>query len=60
MEFIDREKELESLNRIRELSQQRSMMTFIVGRRRIGKTRLIRESVKGVKYLYFFVSRKEE
>lgn len=60
MEFIDREKELESLSRIRELSQQRSMMTFIVGRRRIGKTRLIREAVKGTKFLYFFVSRKEE
>ena len=32
----------------------------MVGRRRIGKTSLLLESVKGQKYIYFFVSRKSE
>jgi AAA+ ATPase superfamily predicted ATPase len=32
----------------------------MVGRRRIGKTSLLLESVKGRKYLYLFVSRKSE
>jgi AAA+ ATPase superfamily predicted ATPase len=32
----------------------------MVGRRRIGKTSLLLESVKGQKYLYLFVSRKSE
>jgi len=32
----------------------------MVGRRRIGKTSLLLESVKGKKYLYLFVSRKSE
>ncbi len=35
-------------------------MTVITGRRRVGKTRLIKESLAGSVYLYFFVSRKEE
>lgn len=35
-------------------------MTVVVGRRRIGKTRLILESLKGERYLYFFVARKDE
>ena len=35
-------------------------MTFIVGRRRIGKTRLIRQAMLKKKYLYFFIARKEE
>ena len=35
-------------------------MTVLVGRRRIGKTRLISESQKDTRYLYFFVARKEE
>ena len=35
-------------------------MTVITGRRRIGKTRLILESLVGVPHLYFFVSRQDE
>ena len=35
-------------------------MTVLVGRRRIGKTRLVRESLKDQPYLYFFVARKDE
>src|SRR5690606_34502385 len=32
----------------------------IIGRRHIGKTMLITESLQGQKYVYFFVSRKSE
>ena len=35
-------------------------MTVITGRRRVGKTRLIRRSLRGSTFLYFFLSRKEE
>jgi AAA+ ATPase superfamily predicted ATPase len=35
-------------------------MTVITGRRRIGKTRLIMESLQDQPYLYFFIARKEE
>lgn len=35
-------------------------MTIVTGRRRIGKTRLIAESLRNEEYIYFFVARKEE
>lgn len=60
MKFINRERELQRLATIRQASETRSQMTVLVGRRRIGKTRLVRESLKDRPYLYFFVARKEE
>ncbi|MDR2009420.1 MAG: ATP-binding protein [Bacteroidales bacterium] len=60
MKFYDRKKELEILKRNQELSKQSSRFTVMIGRRRIGKTSLLLESVKGQKYLYLFVSRKSE
>jgi len=35
-------------------------MTIVIGRRRIGKTTLLIESVKTRPHLYFFISRKNE
>lgn len=60
MKFYNRIKELEILARTLEQSKKSSCFTVIVGRRRIGKTSLLLESVKGQKYLYLFVSRKSE
>lgn len=60
MKFYNRTQELEVLARILEQSQKNSCFTVMVGRRRIGKTSLLLESVKGQKYLYLFVSRKSE
>jgi len=60
MKFINREKELSLLAQIKKASRQSSKMTVLVGRRRIGKTRLVRESLRDETYLYFFVARKEE
>ncbi|GAB6007662.1 ATP-binding protein [Dysgonomonas reticulitermitis] len=60
MKFYNRIKELEILARTLEQSKKNSCFTVMVGRRRIGKTSLLLESVKGQKYLYLFVSRKSE
>ena len=60
MRFYNRTKELEMLARTLRQSRSSSCFTVMVGRRRIGKTSLLLESVKGQKYLYLFVSRKSE
>lgn len=60
MRFYNRQKELEILKRNLEQSKKNSCFTIMVGRRRIGKTSLLLESVKKQKYLYLFVSRKSE
>jgi AAA+ ATPase superfamily predicted ATPase len=58
--FYGRSTELKSLSAIRELSQRNAQFTLLTGRRRVGKTALIRESLKDERYLYLFVSRKSE
>jgi len=58
MNFFNREKELEHLKKIEDLSLESAKMTIIVGRRRIGKTELVKEAFKDS--LYFFVSKKSE
>lgn len=60
MKFYNREKELELLKKAEQSSYESSFMTFIVGRRRVGKTRLIKEAFKDKKLLYFFVAKKNE
>ena len=60
MKFYDRIKELESLRQMLEQSKKSACFTAMIGRRRIGKTSLVMESVKGERYLYLFVSRKNE
>ncbi|RRS30902.1 MAG: ATPase [Epsilonproteobacteria bacterium (ex Lamellibrachia satsuma)] len=58
MEFYNREKELEYLKKIEQDIQTSAKMTVVVGRRRIGKTKLIKEAYS--KKVYLFVSRKNE
>ncbi len=60
MKFYNREKELKILNKIEESSEASSKLTFIVGRRRIGKTRLIKKAYQQKGLIYLFVSKKEE
>jgi len=60
MKFYDRKTEMEVLNSNLEQSKKSSCFTVMVGRRRIGKTSLLLESFKEQKYLYLFVSRKNE
>ena len=57
MKFYGRTKELEKLSQIASLSRAASHMMVITGRRRVGKTELIRQFSKGRKdVVYFFVS----
>jgi len=58
MKFYNREKELKNLRDIELSSKVSSKMTVIVGRRRIGKTKLIQEAYK--EKVYLFVSKKNE
>jgi len=60
MKFYNRKNELRIMSDIRIRSAQNSQMTVIVGRRRIGKTRLILRSLEREKFLYFFVAKKNE
>jgi len=58
MKFYNREQELKKLHQIEELSKVSSKMSIIVGRRRIGKTSLIKKAYD--KKVYLFVSKKSE
>ncbi len=63
MKFYNREAEIAELQRIRELSFTRnSRMTVVTGRRRIGKTSLIKKALGDdtAPMLYFFTGRKTE
>lgn len=60
MKFYDRKQELALLREINVQSYNSACFTVMVGRRRIGKTSLLLESMKGEKFLYLFVSRKSE
>ena len=61
MKFYDREKELELLKSIKEHSEAEARMTVVVGRRRIGKTSLLKKAVENeATALYLFVTRKSE
>lgn len=60
MKFYDRIDELALLSRTEELAQTTAQMTFVVGRRRIGKTSLLIKATEHSKALYFFVAKKNE
>ena len=60
MKFYNREKELEVLKRANSLKSQKSIMTMLIGRRRVGKTTLTLQNYSNEKVLYFFVSKKNE
>lgn len=60
MKFYDRKKELEILEKNRKQSEKSSLMTTMIGRRRIGKTSLLLKSVEKEKYLYLYVSKDSE
>ncbi len=58
MKFYNRKKELKNLKEIEKLSKKSAKMSVIVGRRRIGKTSLVKEAYS--KRVYLFVSKKNE
>ena len=59
MKFYDREEQLKTLREMRELSYNGySRLTVVTGRRRIGKTTLIKEAYQDEPYVYLFVGKK--
>lgn len=60
MNFYNREKELALLGKTKDLSQEFAQMTFVTGRRRIGKTSLLTRAYAQSDCLYFFVAKKNE
>ena len=60
MKFYDRTQEIARLREIDEVSQEVSQFTVITGRRRIGKTELVKKAYDDREMLYFFVARKAE
>ena len=60
MRFFDRENEFAKLREIEELSKDVAQFTIITGRRRIGKTELVKKFYEGRTMIYFFVARKAE
>lgn len=61
MKFYNREKELDELEKVRQLAfSEHSKLTVLTGRRRIGKTSLIFRSCENTPTLYWFVKRSNE
>jgi AAA+ ATPase superfamily predicted ATPase len=61
MTFYDRENEIALLQKIAENSNNFAQMTLLLGRRRVGKTTLIRNTfLKSNNVVYFFVAKKNE
>lgn len=58
MRFYDRTNELANLSKTFERSRTNAQMTLLIGRRRVGKTTLLKEAYPSA--LYFFVSKKSE
>ena len=60
MKFYNRENELKILKKADRLKSQQSIMTMIIGRRRVGKTALVLQKFSDDVKLYFFLSKKSE
>ena len=60
MKFYNREKELDLLIKADKLKSKKSIMTLLIGRRRVGKTTLALQNYSKEQTLYFFISKKSE
>lgn len=60
MRFFGREKKIEKLRAIRDQSASEAQFTVITGRRRVGKTELVKQAYRGGDFAYLFVSHKSE
>ena len=59
MKFYGRTKEIDILHKIRNNSSEYAQFTVVTGRRRIGKTELIREAFGDSPYLYCPLGRNQ-
>src|SRR3989338_10839536 len=55
MKFVNRKTELNELEHIYRLSQNKLFPVLITGPRRVGKTELAKQFIKNKKHLYFFI-----
>jgi AAA+ ATPase superfamily predicted ATPase len=55
MKFVNRQKELETLNKNYNIGRISTIMIY--GLRRIGKTKLVQKFIKDKPHLYFFVNK---
>ena len=60
MRFFDRDNEISELRNIREVSRETARFTVLTGRRRVGKTELVKQAYSNEPYIYFYVSRKTQ
>lgn len=60
LDFYDRVKELEALEKIDEQSKTSANFTLMTGRRRIGKTSLLKKFIENKKSCYLFTARNSE
>lgn len=60
MKFYDRTQEIILLQQIESRSVGIAQMTTVTGRRRIGKTTLLKNAFEQTPFLYFFVAKKNE
>ena len=58
VQFVDRGGELEELNRL--LGRKSAALVLLYGRRRVGKTRLVQEFLRGKRGLYLYVPNAAE
>ena len=58
--FYDRKNELEALSKIEKQSEHNACFTVITGRRRIGKTELLKHFISNKKSAYLFTTRSVE
>ena len=60
MKFYGRNQEIERLWQLDRQSEQTAVFTLLIGRRRTGKTTLVKQAFADKPMLYFFVSQKSE
>jgi AAA+ ATPase superfamily predicted ATPase len=60
MKFYDRTSEVAALQEIEQASAETAQMTMMIGRRRVGKTTLLKNVFKYTPVLYFFIAKKNE
>lgn len=60
MKFFDREREIAKLREIRLRSRETPCFTVVTGRRRVGKTELVKAAFSDEPFVYLFVTRSAE
>ena len=60
MRFYDRKQEIAYLRETRDAAKTAARFTVVTGRRRIGKTTLLKTAYDDMPFVYFFVARKAE